>query len=330
VAVLVPVNIYAEHVANRDGTLMRKVIYQLYLSQGWVDPPPKVGPGIEGDGYAFAKQLYGDPKELNESVVAAIRSNPDAFGRRLRLNASRFYGLLFDGGFFRIWQGAAALALLGLSVTSFVRNEERFVILFCAGMFAASHGLCAFLIDPRYVTICIPALLLLAAGGTARVMVWLGRSRRPFGLILVLAAAGLILWNARDHLTRLRNHLPPYERGVVAIRALAEHFSSVASANRPHVNREPHIELRFPSDSPVPPEEGFLMAYFTHSAWIGGEAEGPFPRGRFYAFRNIEPDFIYVPSESYLGPQMFPEMSLIGKHSNPIMGDFYLFQRTAR
>lgn len=52
-----------------------------------------------------------------------------------------------------------------------------------------------------------------------------------------------------------------------------------------------------------------LMAYFTrtswtisapdgpfYGAWITADADGPFPRGRLYAFRNRPDDYEFLPS----------------------------------
>jgi hypothetical protein len=53
-AVFVPYNLYVDHVVQRDGTIIRKSIYNFYISQGWADPPPGELADTEADGFVYA------------------------------------------------------------------------------------------------------------------------------------------------------------------------------------------------------------------------------------------------------------------------------------
>lgn len=322
----VPYNLHAEQVAQRDGLLIRKPLYGFYVSQGWVDPPPWVGPDIEADGYVYAQQLYGKPAENGESLLKAIARNPGALLRRVRLNLAGFYRHLVDPAFFAPWVAAAAAAALVLLVAGLVPAEERRALLCLAGMFAATHFILIFHIDARYLTIAMPALLLLAAGAGHYLLCVVGRVPRPAQLTLnVLLLAGLV-WGARGQLGQLWRHREPNRTSIPAFRALGEQFRMDAAGFVSRQNREPHLRFVFPALSPLFPEDQFLLAYFTRTAWFNAGAEGALPRGRLYSYRDCPDDFVFVPDEQIDAYRGNPAFRIVSSRDNPVLGRYHLVQ----
>ena|GEM_PF-3797505 len=318
---ILPYNFHADRVASRDGLLIRKVIYGFYASQGWADPPPNVGPDIEAEGYLYAQNLYGPPLENRESLARAILRNPEAFFRRIRLNTEKFYGKLSDRNFLQPWVAAAALVLLALLAAGRVQAPERPGVLFLLGLFLASHFVLIFHIDDRYLTLAIPPILLLATGAVHLAMS-VARTRLPIAWNVLLAAfliAGL-LYGSAGHLEKGWNHRGRNETSVPAFAALGAHFAPVIHRLGSKVNREPQVQFLFPRPSPLFPEDQFLVAYYTRTAWVNGGAEGPFPRGRIYSYRDRPADFVLAPADTDIGGKIVAEADL------PILGRYRLFQ----
>lgn len=318
---IVPYNLHADRVASRDGLLIRKVIYGFYASQGWIDPPPNVGPDIEAEGYVYAQHLYGPPLENGENLVRAIARNPEAFIRRVRLNTEKFYGRLADQNFLQPWVGVAALALLALFVAGRLPPADRPAAIFLLGLFLASHFVLIFHIDDRYLTLALPPLLLLATG-TAHQVIAAARPRLPGAANALLAAllvAGL-LYGSAGHFKKIWNHRGRNETSVPAFAALGRHFAPVIHSLGSKVNREPQVQFIFPPSSPLFPEDQFLVAYYTRTAWVNGGAEGPFPRGRIYSYRDRPADFVLAPAGTGVGGKIVAEADL------PVLGRYQLFQ----
>lgn len=319
-------NQYANYVCNRDGTLIRKPVYGFYMSQGWVDPAPDAGPDTEGDGYRYALRLYGDPLSNDESLIKAIRRNPEAFVRRVRINFGNFYAKYWDDAFFPKVYTVCALGAVFLYGVGLVRRTERnpVAVPFLVLLFLASHFILIFHIDPRYLSINIVPLVLLAAYGLGSLIDLLPRGPSlAIGLIAVVVLLGLQIkrqWIAVAH------HGPRNEKGTLAIKGLAEHFNSLGLKHSGLGNREPHISLEFPSPSPIEPEDEFLLPYFTETSYVNGGANGPFPRGKFYAYADSPIDFRYVPAAKIKEPRFLQGMHIISDCENPILGKYFLLQ----
>jgi hypothetical protein len=321
-----PYNLYADRVAARDGLLARKAIYGFYAGQGWVDPAPGAGPDVEAEGYSYAQQLYGSPLERNESLVRAIAHNPSAFLRRVRLNSLRFYAEYARGDFVPAWLTLLAASLLVLLGTGRVPAADRRPILFLLGLVAASHFVLIFHIDRRYLTINVAPLLLLTTGAVFYALAPLRHHHRGWrwaiggvlGVALGLATA--------SPLRELLPQRPRNDASQQAFRALGTHFRSTVPRYRSWANREPHLMFVPPARSPVFPEDQFLLAYYSRTAWYNGDADGAFPRGRIYSYRNCPLDFLYVPAECIQDGALLGNGKIVGECDNPVLGRYYLVQ----
>jgi hypothetical protein len=321
-----PYNFYAEHIAQRDGLLIRKTIYGMYISQGWADPPPDVGPDIEGDGYRYAIQLYGDPKANDESLVRAIRNNVPAFQRRVLRNAGAFYERFSDATFLPRLIAVSAGAMLVLLLIGATPATTRRGFLFLVALFGATHFVLLFHIDPRYLSIGVPPLLLLATGA----LVWAGQRLTRLRPLPRAAAIGLaaiaLLMAQREPLRRIFQHREANTAGIVAMKSFGDHFRAAVPAPKLHRNREPHVAYVAPPDSPLYGEDPIMLGYFTRTAWVNTGAEGPFPRGRFYSYRDCEDDYRYVPAAQYHGAAPDPSVRLVSEYDNPVLGGFCLLE----
>ena len=322
--IFVPYNLYASHVAARDGLLIRKAIYGMYVSQGWVDPPSNVGPDIEADGYVYAEKLYGDPLKNGESLFTAIGHNVPAFWRRVRLNAVTFYAKFHDSGFFPPWCGLAVLGLVGLLAGGMVPPPDRRYVVFLLGLFLSVHFILIFHIDARYLTIAVPPLLLLTACLLHYVLGWLRRVPAPFHVVLTIAVLAAVVYGSRDQFRRVARHREKNTQSIPALRSLGEHFRSVVTKPPEGGNREPHVWLVFPDRSPLHAEDQFLLAYFARTAWVNRGAEGPFPRGRFYSYRECPDDYRYVPAGKIGDAAVTQGGRIVGECDNPVLGHYYL------
>ncbi|HWA10928.1 MAG TPA: hypothetical protein VG838_15920 [Opitutaceae bacterium] len=319
-------NLAADHAARRDGLLIRKSIYGFYISQGWVDPGPDAKADTEASGYIYALKLYGDPVENGESLLRAIRRNPAAFGHRLALNLRTFYARYANPDFFNPACASAVLFAVLCLVTGLVPRAQRTPFWFLLGLFAASHFVLVYHIDPRYLTVGIPPLLLLAAGAAGQVFRWLGalsrRNAAVLGAVVLLAAAA----SACGQVARVRAHGPGPWINDQAMRSLGNRFRAVV--RQPHLagNREPHIGFVLPANSMLHPEDGPLLAYYSHTAWVTRGAEGIFPRGKFYSFRECDDDYRFVPAEQLAAETANPSVKVIDDYQNDVLGRYYLLQ----
>ena len=316
-------NILASVAAARDDILIRKTIYTFYISQGWVDPAPWTGPDIEADGYRYAIELYGEPTDNDESLLRAIRRNPEAFARRVQRNAVNFYQAYRQPWFFATGWMLAALAMVLILLTGRIEAHKAIFLWLLVGLFGASHCFLIFHIDHRYLTITVPSLLLLAASFAGWLVAQAARRGPVAGRSALLLVGVAVLATMWPQLERLRAHPPRDDRAVTAMRALGEHFREHGGRPKFPGNRQPHIDFHFPEQHPLRPEDRFLVAYFTHTSWVNGLAEGPFPRGRFYSYRDRPHDYLYLPAARI---DQFPgaRRRIIARHDNPILGEYYL------
>lgn len=326
--VVVPYHLALGQVAKRDGLLVRKPIYTMYISQGWFALPPGAQGDVEAAGYIHAKEVYGDPIENNESIVRAILRNPEAFRHRVGVNLREFYIRYVSPFFVPWWWSAAAFVMVMFSLLRARKNpDEAIPVLFLAGLFAASHFVLAFHVDERYLTINVPAVIVLATGGATVAGRWLWRFRGPWGKAVVSATALAVAVLFSRHFQNFRIHGPRNETSQLAMRSLAEHFQTTVPEPVLVSNREPHIGFVFPAESPLYGEDVFLLAYYTGTAWVFGGAEGAFPRGKFYSYRNCEDDYRYVPAD-VLAAGPIANMTPIAEYENPVLGAYVLLQRS--
>jgi hypothetical protein len=79
-------------------------------------------------------------------------------------------------------------------------------------------------------------------------------------------------------------------------------------------------------NSAVRPENQFLLAYFSHTAWVNRGAEGDFPRGRLYSYRECPDDYRYVPADQMTDPGARKDPRIIDEYDNPVLGHYCLLQ----
>jgi hypothetical protein len=108
------------------------------------------------------------------------------------------------------------------------------------------------------------------------------------------------------------------------MRSLGAHFRSLVLPPLSSGNREPHLWFEFPERSPLFPEDQFLLAYFSRTAWVNRGAEGPFPRGRMYSFRDCPDDYRYVPAEKIGDAKATGGGRIVDAYDNPVLGRYYL------
>lgn len=319
-------NVFAEHAANRDGILFRKSIYGFYLSQGWADPPPGVSADIESDGYQYAIQLYGDPVANHESALRAVTHNPSAFFHRVLRNFRAFYSRYNDLLFFPLVWTICAVGAIGLLPAKSTSFRDRVLLVFLLGLFGASHFVLIFHIDSRYLTINLPPLILFMAYGASRLDTAL--VSRPVVWRASAMAAWLILIVTSSHVTWRGWQEPaePNTRSMIALRSLGRHFT----ATIPHPvlagNREPHLLLVYSKESPLAPEDHFLLGYFSKTSWHNDGAAGATPRGKFYSFRDCPIDYMYVPAERVQEGKLLGKGTIVTSYDNPVLGRYYLVQ----
>ena len=324
--IFVPYNIYAEHVTRRDGTSIRKSIYGFYMSQGWADPPPGELADTEGDGYIYAIKLYGDPVANGESMLTAIRHNPQAFLRRVKLNSSAFYALYHSPDFYPAAWAAGDLILLGLLLTGLLPVGDRPCLLFLCGLFLASHFVLMFHIDERYLTIGVPPLILLLAGLIHYVIHASAKLSPTAGIATGLIVAGVLVGVGHRQYLRVRNHRPANTQSIAAMKSFGRHFLAVVKTPRLAGNREPHVGFDFPNPTRIYLEDQFLLPYFSHTALVAHNTVSAYPRPKFYSFREVPDDYLYVPAELFktLDPKLAAKA--IDEYDNPVLGHYYLLE----
>ncbi|HEX2099878.1 MAG TPA: hypothetical protein VHF69_04400, partial [Candidatus Synoicihabitans sp.] len=178
--------------------------------------------------------------------------------------------------------------------------------------------------DPRYVTIAVPALLLLAALAASGVINYARGMGRASATLLIGGVVLLLAWTAWPQINTLRHHRPRNDHSLTAMREFGEHFRAEVRRPRLRGYREPHIHLDFPEPNPLQPEDAFLLGYFTRSAWVVAGAEGIFPRGRFYSYRDVPPNYRYVPEAGLSAAKASGRV--IATHDNSVLGRYYLLE----
>ena len=324
--IFVPYNLYAEHVTRRDGTSIRKSIYGFYMSQGWADPPPGELSDTEGDGYIYATKLYGDPVANGESMLTAIRHNPSAFFRRVKLNRGAFYALYHSPDFFPAAWAVGDLVLLGLLLTGRLPAGDRPCLWFLCGLFLASHFVLMFHIDERYLTIGVPPLILLLAGLVHYVIHTAAKLSSVAGIAAGLIVAGVLVGVGHRQYLRVRNHLPANTQSFAAMKSFGRHFLTVVKTPRLAGNLEPHIGFDFPNPVKIYLEDQFLLPYFSHTALVAHNTVSAYPWPKFYSFREVPDDYRYVPADLFktLDPKLAAKA--IDEYDNPVLGHYYLLE----
>ncbi len=197
IAVFAGFNVWASANAARDDIWSRKMIYLFYASQGWTEvfePNDRAGTQAadhESAGYARAIQLYGTPAENAESVLHAIARNPKAFAARIGSNLGTMIDLLAKG---RALPIVLLLLIVALPFSVWLLPPPFRLVAAFAAVVASTIGIfLIFHIDDRYLTIAVPAALLLgslSAYGLNRLPMPPRFGRNAFASILLVVALG--------------------------------------------------------------------------------------------------------------------------------------------
>lgn len=311
----VPYNVHTSRESERHGLLIRKPIYGFYTGEGWLGIHADLGPDMEAGGYIRAIETYGDPIANRESLLVAIGNNPAAFLKRVQANTRNFYGHLRNPQFFSPLWTYAALAGLILAFVLRTQRASRPIILLLAGAFAATHFLLIFHIDSRYLSIALPPLLLLVVFAVQALA-------RHWTLAITLAI--VVALPGKDTVRRLIDHPAHDPLPVAVLRALGEHFRATGPHPRPATNLEPHLYVIFPDFSRMAPEDHMLLGYFSRTSLAASGAEGPFPRGRLYSFRDCPNNFLYMP----YAMAKDGGRNIVGDLELPVLGRYALVTET--
>ena len=113
---------------------------------------------------------------------------------------------------------------------------------------------------------------------------------------------------------------------MTAMKSFGRHFR--ATVTSPHLtkNREPHIGLVLPDPCPLEGEDPIILGYFSHTAWVTHGAGGPFPREKFYAFRECDDDYRYIPQSKMNDASLIGHGRVIATLDNPVLGPYSLVE----
>ena len=281
-----PYSLWRSTNAAEYNLLTVKPIYQFYNSQGWADPKPTDRSGdVEGDGYIYAIELYGTPEENSESIVKAIARNPQSFIRRVVKNSESLFGLFLSGEFVK-WYVLALFLFSPLSLV-FMSTPERISYLYLLSSFLNIVPFIFLHIDPRYITICVPFFILMASFSVAA----LGRLKIPalWPAVICLVVLTLLVEGLPGHARALLQTFarPPFD--PTPMRELARRFLDIAKPKFDE-RRRMYVKLDLPSDFfGERPENSQLVYYYLRSALVLKGAEGIYPRGRIFSFRDCPP-----------------------------------------
>jgi len=286
--VLIGYNVWANAAAAQYDLVARKMIYQFYSSQGWSDPRQgDPGINIEFDGYVYATQLYGAPAETAESLAMAIARHPATLVRRIEKNVTKLLELLTSAQFFPF---DLLLLLLALPIAFVLLGHlHRLLLTFGVMVFSVVGMFLIFHIDVRYITICVPAAVMLGS------LCVLGLNRLPmpsqFGpnaiSIVVLV---ILLLRLPGHFSALSHAFADKRLDLSPIRSLAEGFLNVT-----HPSREERGQMVVHMDAAFPPNWSssdilFLFSYFSRTSLnLPSDSNDLYPRDRIFSFPQCRP-----------------------------------------
>lgn len=298
IAVFVAFNVWAGASAARDDLLSRKMIYQFYASQGWTDlfdakaRAAMLDDDFERHGYVRAIALYGAPAENSESLTAAIVRNPKAFAARIANNLRQLVDLTAKGKFLS-FELLLVLLMLPLGFL-FLKQPLRLLVFFAAGVFSVIGIFMIFHIDDRYLTIAVPAAVLLGSLGVC------GLNRLPMparfgrnafaGAVLVV-----VLLHLPAHFAALSHSFERERLDLTPFRLLGEVFREVVGTSSAQTAR-----MTVHLDVPLPPALKFsavplLFPYFARTSLLWVEPSEPYPRDRLFSLPQCPPTHAIAP-----------------------------------
>jgi hypothetical protein len=291
-------NIWASASAARDDLLSRKIVYQFYASQGWTelfDAKRKAempSDDFERHGYARAIELYGTPEENSESLTRAIAHNPPAFAERIGSNLRHLVDLAAKAR----WLSFDLLLLLLMLPLGFLFLERpfRLLVYFGAAVFSVVGIFAIFHIDDRYVTIAVPAALLLgslSAYGLNRMPMPPRFGKNALASIVLLIA----LLHLPAHFAALSSAFERERLDLARFRAIGEGFREIVRASSAET-----AQMTVHLDIPVTPAlrssaMPLLFPYFARTSLLWAESSEPYPRDRLFSLPRCPATHAIVP-----------------------------------
>lgn len=286
----VPAMLYQHWAKTRYNLWGPSAISTYYASEAWV-----TGAGDEDAGFAQAERLYGSLESNRFSLIRAITRNPAALGSRLATNVPKFLRLFASRDFFDpVW----LWLIPGFAFDPALARKRLVPLLWLALLFLCSTSVCLFQIDPRYLIISLPCLVLIVCGGltcfTRGVQRIFGRGRLAItlGCLLLLALRS----GAASYGQLISAATNPLRgegiRTVEFARDLARHFRQTI-----HPDRPPVLMVRPESHSGMNQTDMFLVSYFAGTA-IAWPPSTQYPRDKIFSTIPKEPDYIYVPQQA--------------------------------
>jgi hypothetical protein len=312
----VPSNVYQSWVKAHYGIWGPSAITTFYAAEAWV-----TGNGDEEAGFAKAEQLYGSLESNRFSLLRAMARNPSALRARLAVNVPRFFRFFAFEPFF---QPVFLVLLLGFGLDLALARKRLTPLVWLGLLFLCTTTVCFFQIDSRYLTTCLPGLLLILCGG----LTCLGNGvQRMFGrgkAAASLACLALLGWwssgTSYDQLITASTH-PARGAGVRSLeftRGLAQHFRQVTGSDRPDVlmvRPDPNLLLSQP--------DLFMVSYFAGTA-IAWPESGRYRRDKVFSMIAKKPEYVYLPQGASVGS----EPPIAEYHSH--FGVYSLFRASQR
>jgi hypothetical protein len=313
----VPANIYQSWAKAHYGIWGPSAITTFYAAEAWV-----TGNGDEEAGFAQGEQLYGSLESNRSSLLRAMAHNPSALCARLAINVPRFFGFF---AFEQFFQPAWLVLLLGFGLDLALARRRLTPLVWLGLLFLCTTTVCFFQIDSRYLTMCMPVILLILCGG----LTCLGNGvQRMFGRgkvaasLACLALLGLLAsGTSYDQLIAASSHASRVGgvRALEFTRGLAQHFRQVTGSDRPDV-----LMVRLDQNVlPLGQPDLFMVSYFAGTA-IAWPESGRYRRDKIFSMIYKQPEYVYLPQGARVGS----EPPIAEYHSH--FGVYSLFRASQR
>ncbi|MEJ0073992.1 MAG: hypothetical protein WDO17_00855 [Alphaproteobacteria bacterium] len=315
IAVFSAFNVGASANAARDDIWSRKIIYLFYASQGWTEvvEPGAQATDPEAAGYARAIALYGTPAENGDNVLSAIARNPNAFATRLVSNLRQMIDLLAKGK-------GLPIALLLLIVTLplsvwLLPSPLRLVAAFAASVASTVGIFLIFHIDDRYLTIAVPAALLLgslSAYGLNRLPMPPRFGRNAFAVLLLVVA----LLQLAAHVAAQAPALQRPRMDLSAFRQVGEGFRTVLG-RLPDDKQQIIAQLDVPLPHALRSNAMLLLfPYYARTSLFLPQADTVYPRDRLFSVPYCRATHAVVPAAAAVN-----DASKLGTFTVPQVGE---------
>jgi hypothetical protein len=312
----VPSNMYQSWAKTHYGIWGPSAITTFYAAEAWV-----TGNGDEEAGFAQGEQLYGSLESNRYSLPRAMARNPSALRARLAINVPRFFRFFaFEQFFAPVW----LVLLLGFGLDLALARRRLIPLAWLGLLFLCTTTVCFLQIDPRYLTICLPVILLIVCGGFTclgnGVQRMLGRGKGTASLACLALLGWLVGGISYDQLITASSHASRVAgvRVLEFTRGLAQHFRQVTGSHRPDV-----LLVRPDPNLLVSEADLFLVSYFAGTA-IAWPESGRYRRDKIFSMVYKQPEYVYLPQGAAVGS----EPPIAEYHSH--FGVYSLFRASQR